>query len=88
MSNCYTSKSKQLVFDNENNPAPNALLYDDFANASNITNNWVLSGSPKPVWVSSAFGKSGLFDNNGDSWYTSSGYSKMLVGSTNGFTIE
>lgn len=68
-------------------PSTTQQLYDDFASSASM-NNWVMSGIPKPVWVSSAFGKSGLFDNNGDSWYTSIGYSKTLVGSANGFKIE
>jgi len=41
-------------------------FYDDFLD-SNLTQNWVLSGTPNPVWVSSAFGRNAVFDNNGNS---------------------
>ena len=63
-------------------------FFDDFSDASTLNTNWVLSGSPQPKWVSSAFGRSGLFDNMGDSWYTSVAYSKKQVGNANGFSME
>lgn len=62
-------------------------LYDDFA-TNNLNDNWVLSGTPKPRWVSSAFGQSGLLDNNGDGWHNSEAYSKTIIGSSSGYTIE
>ncbi len=64
-----------------------STLDEQFSTAGTM-NNWVLCGIPQPVWLPSAQGKQGIFDNNGDGWYGSSGYSKTLVGSTSGFVLE
>jgi hypothetical protein len=61
------------------------VLADSFN--SNI-NNWTGWGSPLPRWVASGFGRSGLFDNNGDPNYSSGGYSKNTVSTTGGMVIE
>ncbi|MBI2566299.1 MAG: SUMF1/EgtB/PvdO family nonheme iron enzyme [Candidatus Schekmanbacteria bacterium] len=61
-------------------------LFDDFAGSG--LSNWTLYGSPLPQWASSAYDRTGVFDNNGDPNYDSGGFSKTLVGSTEGMTIE
>lgn len=61
------------------------LLEDDF---SGDLSAWTLYGSPKPRIVASAFGRTGLFDNNGDSNYNSVAVSKNTVSSASGLRIE
>jgi len=61
------------------------ILYDSFD--ANI-NNWTGWGDPLPLCVASGFGRTGLFDNNGDANYGSGGYSKTAVTTTGGMLIE
>ena len=42
--------------------------YDDF---SRVIGNWHLFRGPAPVWANSAFGRQGIFDNNGNPNYNS-----------------
>jgi hypothetical protein len=51
-------------------------------------NNWTLFGSPLPIWVSSVFGQSGVFDNNGDPNYNSGAISKQAWNLSRGFTLS
>ena len=65
--------------------AQQIILDDDFLSG---INNWHLFGVPQPVWVSSAFGRQGIFDNNGDPNNNSGGYSNQVINAPNGFTVE
>ena len=61
------------------------LFFDDFSGG---LNNWTLFGSSLPQVVPSAFGRSGVFDNNGDQNSDSGAISKNTVDCSNGCTIE
>jgi len=63
------------------------IFFDGFDNP-NLTENWIFYGYPSPVWVSSIFGKNGIFDNNGDPNPYSGAYSKQLINTSSGLTIE
>ncbi|MBX3006801.1 MAG: T9SS type A sorting domain-containing protein [Melioribacteraceae bacterium] len=54
----------------------------------NSLNNWTLYGSPLPQHFSSMKGKTGVFDNNGDSNNNSGGVSKQTFDLSKGFTLE
>ena len=66
-----------------------AATFSDFADDfSTGLSKWTLFGSPRPQWLASAKGRTGIFDNNGDSNYNSGAVSNTLVGGANGFTIQ
>lgn len=60
---------------------------DDFASASAFQQNWTLSG-PEPKWVANGFGRTGLFDNNGQLPNGSYAVSKTKVGDKFGYSVE
>lgn len=59
-------------------------FFDDFENLD----RWTLYGSPLPQHITSIFGASGIFDNNGDPNYNSGGVSKNQFDLTSGFILE
>lgn len=59
-------------------------FYDEFNNLS----NWTLFGDPLPQHINSIFGRSGIFDNNGDGWYNSGAISNQSFNLSNGFILE
>jgi len=61
---------------------------DGFDSPFSLTNNWTMYGEPQPQWVQSAYGRNGLFDNNGPSPIKNFAVSKMVVGKGAGFTVE
>ncbi|MGE5458185.1 MAG: hypothetical protein ACM3RX_07510 [Methanococcaceae archaeon] len=63
---------------------PQQLFVDEF----NSLDNWVLFGDPKPRWIESIYGMSGIFDNNGDPNYNSGAISKKRYRLSQGFKLE
>lgn len=49
---------------------------------------WLPWGSPRPAWVTSSYGRSGLFDNRGDGSYDSGAVSKRTFDISGGFVLE
>jgi len=62
------------------------IFEDDFS-ALNL-DNWSPFGSPSPRVLASVEGRSGVFDNNGDSWCNSGVVSKDTFSFPNGLTME
>ncbi len=65
-------------------PKTGPVFFDDFASG---TQKWTLYGDPAPAWVAGAYGRTGLFDNNGDSWADSGAVSAQTFDLSRGFTI-
>ena len=61
---------------------------ENFASSTSLTTNWKLFGKPSPKWVSSGFGRQGLFDNNGPSPTKNHAVSNRIVGKYKGYTVE
>ena len=76
---CIENYTIKIIDDNNTN------IYDGF---DNDLSNWILYGSPSPQWISSILGKSGVFDNNGDSNYNSGAISKQTFDVSQGFTLQ
>jgi hypothetical protein len=53
-----------------------------------LNNRWTLYGNPQPQWIESAFGRAGLFDNNGPSPTKNYAVSQKRVGKGKGYSIE
>ena len=60
---------------------------EDFATANSLS-RWNLYGTPQPQWVNNAFGRFGLFDNNGNLPTGNFAVSKAKVGSAGGYIVE
>lgn len=60
-------------------------FYDDF---SGSLSKWNLFGNPSPKTLSSVKNKSGVFDNNGDSWCSSGVVSSDTFDLSSGVTLE
>jgi len=58
---------------------------DDFNDG---LDKWTLYGSPSPHVLGSAEGRTGIYDNNGDSWCDSGIVSKEAFSYPNGFVLE
>jgi len=68
-------------------PASAAIVFED--NFSTLdTSKWSLYGSPQSRVLASAEGRTGVFDNNGDSWCQSGAVSKENFSFPNGVTLE
>ena len=65
----------------------NTLIFEDHFNELNLS-IWVPFGYPSPQVLESIEKRSGVFDNNGDSWCQSGAVSKETFSFPNGFTIE
>jgi len=74
--------------ENENVLGYNKSWTDNFDAPYSLTSNWTLYGNPQPKWVQSAYGKTGLFDNNGPSPTKNFAVSHKVVGSGYGYTVE
>ena len=59
-------------------------FWDDF----NDLDNWTVYGSPSPVRLASVFGKTDVFDNNGDATDKSGAISIQTFGLSGGFNIR
>ena len=53
-----------------------------------LNDRWTLYGNPQPKWVESAYGRAGLFDNNGPSPTKNYAVSLKKVGKGKGYTVE
>ncbi len=74
--------------DNSQEPQ-NVLVCDNvFDDQFDNLDNWELYGSPLPLLVDSIYGRSGVFDNNGDPNYNSGALSTEHFDLSNGFRIE
>jgi hypothetical protein len=71
---------------------PVAIQYsnwqEDFNTYNSLVSGWNLYGTPQPQWVSYAFNRYGLFDNNGQLPNGSSAVSKRKIGNGYGYVIE
>ncbi|MBI2566301.1 MAG: hypothetical protein HYV63_04620 [Candidatus Schekmanbacteria bacterium] len=67
---------------------PTSTVPANFTDAFDTLDNWTLYGSPLPVQVASVFGRTNVFDNNGDPNYNSGAISKQTFDFRNGFSIE
>lgn len=72
----------------EDNLGINKTWIDNFDAPYSLPVNWTLYGTPEPKWVSTAYGKTGLFDNNGPSTTKNFAVSHKVVGSGYGYTVE
>jgi hypothetical protein len=72
----------------ENEYLGNVMWKDGFDSPFALANNWTLYGNPQPQWVQSAFGKTGLFDNNGPSPIRNYAVSELIIGKGCGYTLE
>jgi hypothetical protein len=61
---------------------------EHFSNQTALDANWQLYGKPSPKWVKLAYGKQGLFDNNGPSPTKNCAVSNLKVGKHIGYTVE
>lgn len=61
---------------------------ENFNSASTLTANWNFFGSQQPKWYNEAFGRYGLFDNNGSPPYGNTAVSLCPIGDGRGFIIE
>ncbi|HID26964.1 MAG TPA: hypothetical protein EYP22_03915, partial [Methanosarcinales archaeon] len=62
-------------------------IFEDNFSELNLS-KWIPFGSPSPRVLDSVYGRSGVFDNNGDSWCASGIISKNALSLTPPFTIE
>ncbi len=62
------------------------VLFEDDFDAG--LDQWILYGSPSPRVLPSVEGRTGVFDNNGDSWCESGIVTKDLVSYPEGVIIE
>ena len=67
---------------------PNISWIEEFNSSSSLAANWTLYGNPQPQWVNSAYGRQGLFDNNGPSPIKNYAVSHFIAGKGYGFTVE
>lgn len=61
---------------------------DDFTTPISLSTNWKVYGNPQPMWVQSAYGRNGLFDNNGPSPTKNFAVSVLPIGGGCGYTLE
>jgi len=69
----------------------NQMWTDDFDTPFGLDYNWRLFGNPHyplPAWVQGAYGRQGLFDNNGPSPLNNYAVSNKEFGKGLGYTIE
>jgi hypothetical protein len=69
----------------------NQMWTDDFDTPFGLDYNWRLLGNPRyplPAWVQGAYGREGLFDNNGPSPLNNYAVSNKKIGKGLGYTIE
>lgn len=64
------------------------LWTENFDAPYSLTNSWHLFGDPQPSWLVSAYGRDGLFDNNGPSPTKNYAVSKRKIGSGLGFEVQ
>jgi len=61
---------------------------DNFISPDSLKAHWRLIGSPLPEWKASAYGRNGLFDNNGPSPTKNYAISDSLIGRGFGYIVE
>jgi uncharacterized protein YceK len=61
---------------------------ENFDAPLSLNNNWTLYGNPQPQWVQSAYGRNGLFDNNGPSPIKNFAVSELIIGNASSYNIE
>ncbi len=83
-----TMNSDKSVTAHFNVTADNISFEEKFDDGHIDTSTWKKYGSPQPVIVSSIDGRSGIFDNNGDSWCGSGVISQQSYSLVPPITIE
>ena len=87
-----TSTNQQNDALKSSKPGPQASGYvnwqENFTTANSLELRWNLYGTPQPQWLANAFGRFGLFDNNGRFPDGSFAVSKTRIGNGLGYTIE
>jgi hypothetical protein len=86
-----TSNQQNAVYSTARSNQAMAGYYnwqESFTTSKSLSAGWILFGSRQPRWVSSAFGKFGLFDNNGLLPDGSGAISKCKIGNGSGYIIE
>ena len=61
---------------------------ENFDSPDALSGNWRLFGNPQPEWKAEAYGRNGLFDNNGPSPVKNYAVSDSLIGRGYGFIVE
>lgn len=61
---------------------------DNFNSPDSLKDLWRLFGNPQPEWKASAYGRNGLFDNNGPSPVKNYAVSDSLIGRGYGYVVE
>ena len=72
----------------DENRIPIQSWTENFTSSASLSTNWQLFGKPTPKWISSGYGRQGLFDNNGPSPTKNHAVSNRLVGKNKGYTVE
>jgi len=65
-----------------------AIWVDNFDSPEALEGSWRLLGKPKPEWKQEAFGRNGLFDNNGSSPVKNYAVTRAMVGRGYGLVVE
>jgi len=61
---------------------------DNFDSPYSMNGNWILYGNPQPEWKAEAYGRNGLFDNNGPSPTKNYAVSEANICRGYGYVIE
>jgi hypothetical protein len=64
------------------------IWVDNFDTPRLLKEHWKLYGDPLPRWQESAYGRNGLFDNNGPSPTKNYAFSDTLIGRGYGYIVE
>ena len=64
------------------------IWVDNFDSPDVLKGNWRLFGNPKPEWKAEAYGRNGLFDNNGPSPVKNYAVSDSVIGRGYGYVVE
>ena len=88
-SNASNQQNAELKSSKPGLPANGYMNWqENFATSNSLDLRWNLYGTPQPQWVSFAFGRFGLFDNNGRLPNGSFAVSRTKIGNGKGYTIE
>lgn len=81
-------KSASVVATPDENKGMCIIWVDNFDSPYSMNGNWILYGNPQPEWKAEAYGRNGLFDNNGPSPTKNYAVSESTVGRGYGYVIE
>jgi hypothetical protein len=61
---------------------------DSFSSSAELKKNWILYGNPEPEWKEAAFGRDGVFDNNGAAPTSNYAVSQSTLNKSKSYTVE